>query len=421
MRAIHSFLLVFICISWLGCNKNDDSVTSEIALKNEPPVSFSLMEVPDGAPDVDVAPILKWESAKNPKGSEITYDLYLGKEINPQIIYKSDISDTSYQITERLNLLTDYYWKVVATDTDGMTSQSSVQRFRTRNLNIPEEPLVDNTFFAPRSRHSTTVFDNKLWVTAGSSSAAENLRNDVWYSEDGIEWTEATAEAQFPKRNIHSAVAFDNKLWIIGGYDGDYANDVWFSADGINWSEAVEEAPFSPRFSHTLSVFDNKIWVIGGASEAGLNNDVWYSENGTDWVQATANASFPKMASHGTVVFEDKLLLFGGVLQGFIDYTNDVWQSEDGINWTKVTANSPLPSINGRRLLVFNDRLWLLGDARTRSQAWYSDDGKEWVQAYVQEALFKRNDYTANVFKGKIWLIAGQDNAVNQNDIWALD
>lgn len=415
------FLIVFIGITVVSCKKNDDNIVQQITLQNEPPLSFGLIDAVDNAADIDVLPILSWESAKNPKGSEITYDLYLGKETNPQAKYKTDISDTSYQITERLNLLTEYYWKVVATDTDGMTSQSGVHKFTTRNLNIPTAPFVGDAGFTPRHRHSVTVFDNKLWVTAGSSSAAENLRNDVWYSEDGIEWTEATAEGEFPKRNIHAAIAFDDKLWIIGGYDGDYANDVWFTNDGINWSEAVAEAPFSPRFSHTTTVFDNKIWVIGGSSESGSNNDVWFSENGTDWVQANANASFPEMASHGTVVFEDKLLLFGGVLEGLTNYANDVWQSQDGVSWTRITADLPLPTINGKRLLVFDDRLWLLGDARTRSQAWYSDDGKEWMQAYAQEPLFKRNDYSATVFKGKIWLIAGQDNAINKNDIWVLD
>lgn len=413
---ISIFLLV------MACGKNDDSIPPEKVLQNEPPLPFDLINVSDESMNIELTPNLEWESAENPKGRKVTYDLYLGKETNSAAVYKSDISATSYQIIERLNLLRDYYWKVVATDEDGLTSQSAVHKFTTRNLNIPEEPLVDDGGFAPRYRHSTTVFDNKLWVTGGSSGDGGNLRNDVWYTENGIEWTEATAEAQFPKRNIHSAVAFDNKLWVIGGYDGDFTNDVWFSADGINWSEAVAEAPFSPRYSHTATVFDNKIWVIGGSSESGLNNDVWYSENGTDWVQATANAAFAERSNHGSVVFEDKLWIVGGSLGGF-SFTNDVWHSEDGVNWTEVIATSSLPSMRGKNLLVFDDTLWVLGGffPGYAGQAWYSADGKEWLQAYEQEPLLDRSSFSASVFKGKIWLVAGQDKTVYQNDVWVLD
>lgn len=405
----------------MSCSTNDDRAPLNISPENEPPLSFNLIEVADDAMEVDLTPSLSWASAENPQGTEVTYALFLGEEKNPTTLYRGGIDTNTLEVQEQLKLLTLYYWKVVATDGNGKTSQSNIQKFTTRNLNIPEEPLVNDAGFAPRSRHSTTVFDNKLWVTAGSSSAAENLRNDVWYSEDGIEWTEATAEAQFPKRNFHSPVAFDNKLWVIGGYDGDFANDVWSSADGINWSEVVTEAAFSARWSHTATVYDHKIWVIGGRSEAGMENDVWYSENGSDWVQATANAAFPKVSAHGTVVFQDKLFLFGGVLAGFLDYENDLWESEDGVSWTKITAMKDLPTTNGKRLLVYNNRLWLLGDRRTRNQAWYSDDGKEWIQAYAEHPVFDRTDYSATVFNGKIWIIAGQENAENQNDVWVLD
>lgn len=219
---------ILVLALFLGCQKNDDSISPEIELQNEPPLSFNLLDVADNSTNVDVLPTLSWESAKNPAGSEVTYDLHLGKEQNPTNLYRSGITETTFNIDERLNLLADYYWKVVARDTDGMTSQSGVRKFTTRNLKIPAEPFVDNAGFAPRHRHSATVFDNKLWVSNVSSIAAENLRNDVWYRSNGEDWFEAKPSQVFPKRAQRSSVFFKSKLWVINGSE---VADVWSFED----------------------------------------------------------------------------------------------------------------------------------------------------------------------------------------------
>lgn len=54
--------------------------------------------------------------------------------------------------------------------------------------------------------------------------------NDVWYSTDGINWTEATPSADWSGRTGHTSVANSSKIWIFGGWGtGIYYNDVWFS------------------------------------------------------------------------------------------------------------------------------------------------------------------------------------------------
>ncbi|MDZ7718756.1 MAG: hypothetical protein U5K72_08075 [Balneolaceae bacterium] len=68
-------------------------------------------------------------------------------------------------------------------------------------------------------------------------------------------------------------------------------NDVWYSTDGVQWTQATDDAGFEPRVGHKSVVFDNKIWVIGGLQRTDGEdihfNDVWYSENGIDWTMAT--------------------------------------------------------------------------------------------------------------------------------------
>lgn len=61
----------------------------------------------------------------------------------------------------------------------------------------------------------------------------------------GTTRTRATAAAQFPARVACDTVVFDGDISVIGGQAGSYPdavslNDVWFSGDGITWTEVTD-------------------------------------------------------------------------------------------------------------------------------------------------------------------------------------
>ncbi len=87
---------------------------------------------------------------------------------------------------------------------------------------------------------------------------------------------EKVGNADFSVRFGHTATAFEGKLWVIGARvdGGPSLNDVWYSEDGKNWTEATANAAFPPRYSHTTTVFNNKLWVIGGTNGSDFKNDV---------------------------------------------------------------------------------------------------------------------------------------------------
>ncbi|MBO6879442.1 kelch repeat-containing protein [Winogradskyella sp.] len=128
--------------------------------------------------------------------------------------------------------------------------------------------------FGPRSAHTSVVFDNKMWVIAGSGELGET--NDVWFSENGVDWSMATANAGFTARNSHTSVVYDNKIWVYGGYDDNdnILGDLWYSEDGVNWHEAKFEAdgtgelPIGLNFS-SLVVKEDAMYVIGGTDSTG--------------------------------------------------------------------------------------------------------------------------------------------------------
>ena len=157
-----------------------------------------------------------------------------------------------------------------------------------------------------RSSHASLVFANKMWVLGGYDGSN---RNDVWYSTDGKNWTQA-ATAGWTARFGHTSLVYDNKMWVLGGYDGSEKNDVWYSTDGETWQLATDDATWHDRRNFTSLVYDNKMWVMGGTSPN--QNDIWYSTDGVDWTLATNAAAWSGRHNHTSLVYDNKMWVLGG-------------------------------------------------------------------------------------------------------------
>jgi len=220
MKKIIKILMISVlCITVANFSKDDeDSYVSQL---NEAPNAFNLIAVTNIAVDVDVLPNFSWQKAVDPESDAVTYDLHLDSKPSPTTLYKQDISGTNFRITERLHLITNYYWKVIAKDSNGNTTESVVYKLTTRNLNFPLNPATSAAPFTARYEHTSVTFDDKLWVIAGDET-------DVVYSANGINWKAATTSPPFSDRDGHTSVVFDNKIWLIAGVDNTgIKNDVW--------------------------------------------------------------------------------------------------------------------------------------------------------------------------------------------------
>jgi hypothetical protein len=64
-------------------------------------------------------------------------------------------------------------------------------------------------------------------------------KNDIWESsDDGATWNKTVDTAPFSGRIRHQLVGDGQNLWLIGGYlnlNSGWHNDVWRSEDGVNW------------------------------------------------------------------------------------------------------------------------------------------------------------------------------------------
>lgn len=69
------------------------------------------------------------------------------------------------------------------------------------------------------------------------------------------------------KRNNHSTTLYQNKLYVFGGYDGKKNHNIIkvFSIDTYEWT-TLETLGYQPngRNGHTATLIDTKIYIIGG-------------------------------------------------------------------------------------------------------------------------------------------------------------
>jgi hypothetical protein len=275
--------------------------------------------------------------------------------------------------------------------------------------------------FGPRDDVRMADFDGKMWVVGGDF-LNEDL-NDVWYSSDGTTWDLANSSAPFTPRTRHGLLSFNGRLWVIGGlgHEGIFNraekayNDVWYSSDGIIWTEATASAAFPPRCQHTAVVYGGRMWIIGGRGiRDGKNpaiqyNDVWYSTDGATWIQATAHAGFSPRDVHGSVAFDNSLWVIGS------QNDNEVWRSQDGVAWTLV-AKSPFsfaPKMIDRPpiFLVFDGKIWMVtefsGGHPGNSDVWYTADGKTWALVNTDRTPYSGpeiNHQGGVVFDNRMWV-----------------
>ena len=278
-----------------------------------------------------------------------------------------------------------------------------------------------NVGWDARDRHSSVVFNNKIWVLGGDDGSN---KNDVWSSSNGSDWTRATAAASWAARQGHTSIVFDNKMWVLGGWDrtfhGRY-NDVWFSDNGINWTEATDGSRlWDGLVNHTSVVFKNKIWVLGSYDSVSYNGDVWFSSNGSDWSRVTDNAGWDARGRHSSVVFDNKIWVLGGTT--IRSNENDVWSSVDGINWTEATDGSARWSArNDHTSTVFDNKIWVLGgsDGSNRyNDVWFSSNGTNWTEVTASTDWSARQNHTSIAFDNNIWVLGGNDGSL-KNDIWS--
>jgi hypothetical protein len=262
--------------------------------------------------------------------------------------------------------------------------------------------LNGNAPWAARAGLHTVELDGKFYLMGGRTPldspipGASTLWSDVWISEDeGASWTqvlESGADGHWAPRAYFQAVTKGDSMYVIGGQDfgimSNFYNDVWTSQNGVEWTELTANAGWTPRAGLRAVVFKDEIYVFGGSQfddDAIIGpggpsriyfNDVWKSADGIDWEQMTDDAPWDPRAGAVVVVKDGYMFLLGGE-DGFLcepqpdcelPYFNDVWRSQDGANWELVVVYDNIVCFGG------------FGLPENPMDVWVSPDGATWEQ-----------------------------------------
>jgi hypothetical protein len=124
---------------------------------------------------------------------------------------------------------------------------------------------IGNAFF---------VHNNKMWCVGGYTNwpSASNMKNSVWSSEDGVNWTMET-EAPNGVGNITGmkVLSIGEYAYMFGGVvygaeESVISNKIYRSTDCINWEEVETPEAFSAR-RHIVGVAEgNNAWLFGGVT-----------------------------------------------------------------------------------------------------------------------------------------------------------
>ncbi len=281
--------------------------------------------------------------------------------------------------------------------------------------------VVSDNLFPKRAEHASVVFQDKLWVIGGNNrDESEGYDyNDVWYSEDGMNWERAVPEAPFQKRHGHQAFVYDDRIWLLGGRTQDDSDwwfwdkptDVWYSENGVDWVRTTEEAAFGGVYQPAAGVYDGRMWVIGGSDSA--NRNVHSSVDGITWTLETDSPEFSARGKAQILDFDGKMWLIGGYPEIFDDW---VYFTEDGENWTKV-EHETIPYTQetfGHDAIVLDSRMWFFaGDDSEDVSDWnsniiyHSADGETWTKATGSRLFTPRCQPTVEVFNNRVWIIGG--------------
>jgi len=231
-------------------------------------------------------------------------------------------------------------------------------------LSWAQHPKAD---WGERIGQSFAFFRGRVWMFGGLEYGTRRTLRDIWWSEDGKEW-HAAGLAPWPERENAAVVVHHGRLWLLGGtaaVDSQFnatrtLNDVWSSEDGLTWVQATQAAPWPARDAPAVVVHQDALHLVGGEGHA----DVWRSTDGQSWTELTPGAPWGVRHGFGRASFDGKLWVFGGWVNRPTDARNDVWASTDGVSWVAQTPHAPWGP-RSPRWIVFQQRLWIFSGKHT--------------------------------------------------------
>ncbi|MEA2067132.1 MAG: S8 family serine peptidase [Thermotogota bacterium] len=246
---------------------------------NRDPNTPSLPDPSNGSVDQSINTNLSW-TCSDPDGDDLTYDIYFGTSSNPSAEYFG-IATANYD-PGTLDYDQTYYWKIVAWDENGASTEGQVWHFTTVADNYPPETP---SFLSP-ANGSTDVSVNTNLSWTCSDPDGDSLVYDVYFGESNNPSLEASniSSENYDPGTLEEGKTYYWKIKAKDGNGGETTGPVWyFTTEGSYHGEIYGNVqPYdgyvtssSEILDYSLSNFSNETPAeyIEGEYIVGINRD----------------------------------------------------------------------------------------------------------------------------------------------------
>jgi PKD repeat protein len=233
-------------------NTTQNLVVVYTPAQNQPPYEPTNPFPADGATNVSVNGSLSWIGGDPDVNDTVTYDVYFGMTTPPPKVMANQ-SGTNYNLPT-LFYGTRYYWKIIAWDDHGASTQGPVWTFFT--ISAPNNPPYLPKDPSPANDSSDiSIFTNLSW-TGGDPDAGDTATYDVYFGT--ISPPGKTASNQTDTSYETGTMAYGTTYyWRIVSWDNHHA-----STAGPLWCFTTEVRPDStPPIVAITSPQKNYVYV----------------------------------------------------------------------------------------------------------------------------------------------------------------
>jgi hypothetical protein len=143
----------------------------------------------------------------------------------------------------------------------------------------PDWVLEGKAAWQARDSQGEWVFRDRMWIGGGWFDSFAAPPRDVWSTADGKQWTLVEKAAPWIHSDLPMSLTFGDRMWLMGGwYNGrlpghSASREVWSSNDGAIWTQATAAAAWSARCAGAVVEHRGRMWLLGGIENYYFGDD----------------------------------------------------------------------------------------------------------------------------------------------------
>jgi N-acetylneuraminic acid mutarotase len=331
------------------------------------------------------------------------------------IVVDTTLSTTSFTLGFDLDIATQYFWRVTASNACGASTFSTTGSFLvgacfehwTSNVAVP----IANG--PAQASVIGSTFDNKLYVIGGGTGANPDLRIDELWAFDPLSqsWTQ---KASVPSPGVGSsfgaAAQVGGALYVFGGVVGPpgpitITSTAWKYSIASNTWTRIADLP-TTNFGAAVAAIGGKIYIASGS---GFLQQTWQYDPATNTYTRKADAPVVAQARMHATVINGEMHAFAGGFEGSAHLVyNPVTNSWRSAAPMPFTATDPAVGVVGGKVLVVGGRP--IAHAQVYDQATDS-----WSQTSPIGLSTGVDNTSGAVLSGVFHLVGGFNGSISVN------